>query len=324
MPSTPCEVRFIPITVPAAIRPEDVDGQDCGPFIVRLLREAGVSFIDQDVLAVSSKVVSFLDGGLVRLDDVVPSRKARILAWLFGRDPRKTQLVLEQGRVMMVVPMGWVLRIPALREMMIRRSGDATAMLAGFAVTNAFTFIVKKHAAYLDEAGIDLCNSPEGYVTLLPENPCQLAARIRVAIADGFGADVAVILTDTVTTVGRVGSQDMAIGYAGIDPVKRETFSLDLFGTPRSGGINLTIDSVAAMAGHVMGQTTERTPFVLVRGVAYSPERDDELPGMQAIAWPQECERRLAWMVARATLKYWLGSLLACQRRTPKKRRTGC
>jgi len=322
MTSAPREVRFIPITVPEAIRPEDVEGQECGAFIVQLLRAAGISFEDHDVLAVSSKIASYLTGGLVRLDRVVPCRRARLLGWMFRRDPRKTQLVLEQGRVLFVAPMGRALRLPSLREMMIRRSGDPQAMLAGFANTNAYTFVVNKHAAYLDEAGIDLCNSPEGYVTLLPEDPCAVAGRIRQAIADSFQADVAVLLTDTVTTVGRVGSQDMAIGYAGIDPVERKTFSEDLFGARRSGGINIIIDSIAGMAGQVMGQTTEKIPFVLVRGVEFAPERHDELPGMQEVAWPSGCERPLAWMVGVATIRYQLASLLAFQRRIPKRRRT--
>ena len=320
MPSIQSEIRFLPVTVPNVIRPEDVEGVQSGAYIAQILDAAGMTVQHNDVVAISSKVASFLDSGLVRLEDVAPTRKARILGRLFQRDPRKVQLVLEQGKIFLVVPMKRIIRIPALRKMMERRCGDPEVMINGYEVNNAFTFIVKKHAGYLDEAGIDHTNSPEEYVSLLPEDPCRLAAEIREGIRRHFDADVAVILTDTVTCVGRLGSQDLAIGYAGIDPVTRETFNPDLFGIPRSGGIDLVIDSIAGMAGLVMGQTIERTPIVIVRGLAYVPERPDELPGMEAVALPAGTEWKFALLIILSTLKLWLGSLLAFQPRTKKSR----
>ena len=198
-----------------AIRPEDVEDAKSGAYIAQLLEAAGIAVQDNDIVAISSKVAAFLDDGLVRLADVAPTRKARILGRLFQRDPRKVQLVLEQGKIFLVVPMKRIIRIPALRKMLERRTGDPETIVNGYGVNNAFTCVVKKHAVYLDEAGIDHTNSPEGYVTLLPEDPCRLAGEIREGIHRHFGADVAVILTDTVTSVGRLGSQDMAVGYAG-------------------------------------------------------------------------------------------------------------
>jgi coenzyme F420-0:L-glutamate ligase/coenzyme F420-1:gamma-L-glutamate ligase len=320
MPAIQSEIRFLPVTVATAIRPEDVEDVQSGAYITQLLEAADVAVQDSDVVAISSKVASFLDGGLVRLADVAPTRKARILGWLFQRDPRKTQLVLEQGKVFLVVPMKRFIRIPALRKMMERRTGDPETMLKGYGVNNAFTFIVKKHAVYLDEAGIDHTNSPEEYVCLLPEDPCRLAGEIREGIRQHLGADVAVILTDTVTSVGRLGSQDVAIGYSGIDPVTRETFNPDLFGIPRAGGIDLIIDSIAGMAGLVMGQTIEKTPIVVVRGVSYQPERPDELPGMEAVSWPAGTEWKFALFTFLSTLKLWIGSFLSFQPRTKKSR----
>jgi len=320
MPSVQSEIRFLPVTVADAIRPEDVEDAQSGAYIAQLLEDAGISIQDNDVVAISSKVASFVDGGLVRLADVVPTRKARILGWLFHRDPRKTQLVLEQGKVFLVVPIKRIIRIPALRKMMERRTSNPETMVNGYEVNNAFTFVVKKHAVYLDEAGIDHTNSPEEYVSLLPEDPCRLAGEIREGIHKRFGADAAVILTDTITSVGRLGSQDVAIGYAGIDPVTRKTFTPDLFGTPRAGGIDLIIDSISGMAGLVMGQTTEKTPIVVVRGLSYHPERADELPGMEAVSWPAGTEWKMAALTILYTMKLWLGNMLACQPRTKKSR----
>jgi len=308
-------IEFIPLTVEDAIRPEQTSGRTAGDYLLQLAEDGRVELRDKDVLVVSSKVASFFEGDcVVRLADVIPSRKARLLGRLFGRDPRKVQLVLEQGNVFLVIPMKRIVRIPSLRRMLERRSTNPEAMWRGFEQINSYTFVVRKHAAYLDEAGIDHTNSPDEFVSLLPRDPCETARAIRTEILKRHGADVAVIVSDTVTCVGRVGSQDMAIGYSGIDPITRVMFSNDLFGIPRSGGIDIVIDSIAGMAGLVMGQTTERRPAVLVRGLDYAPERDDDTPGMAAVAMPAGWEWRVTLYTVLATLRFRLGSLLAVQR----------
>jgi coenzyme F420-0:L-glutamate ligase/coenzyme F420-1:gamma-L-glutamate ligase len=313
-PSEQNAIRFIPLTVASAIRPEDASGQTAGAFFSRLIEDSDIEPTNRDVLVVSSKVASFFEGCQIRLSDVRPSRKARILGRLFGKDPRKVQLVLEQGNVFLVIPMKRVIRIPSIRRMMESRSPNPEAMRRGYEEINNFTFVVHKHAAYLDEAGIDHTNSPGDYVTVLPDDPSETARRIRAEIMERHGVEVAVIVADTVTCIGRLGSQDVAIGYSGIDPAMRATFSDDLFGVPRSGGVDIVIDSIAGMAGLVMGQTTERRPAVLIRGLDYAPERDDEARGMAAVAMPAGSMWRVALYTILATLRLRLGSLLAFQR----------
>ncbi len=316
-------IRFVPLTVEQAIHPEETGEQTAGAFFADLVERTGIRPLDGDVLVVSSKVASFFEpGGVVWLADVVPSRKARVLGRMFGKDPRKVQLVLEQGKVFVVIPMKRIIRIPSVRRMLEERSVNPEAMWRGFEQVNSYTFVVRNHAVYLDEAGIDHTNSPDAYVSLLPPDPCRTAEGIREAFHRRYGVDVAVIVSDTATCIGRMGSQDMAIGYAGIDPITRMTFSDDLFGVPRSGGIDIVVDSIAGMAGLVMGQTTERRPAVLVRGVAYEPERHQEA-GMSAVEMPAGSEWRIALHTLLATVWLRLGSALALQRapRRPMGRR---
>ena len=317
-------IEFVPLTVADAIHPEEMNGRKVGEFILQLTANAAIELRDKDVLVVSSKVAAFFDHErVVRLAEVNPSRKARLLGWLFGKDARKVQLVLEQGNVFLVIPMKRIARIPSMRRMLEKRSANPEAMRRGYENLNNYTFVVRQHAVYLDEAGIDHTNSPDEFVTLLPRDPCATAREIREEIRASLGVDVAVILSDTVTCVGRMGSQDMAIGYSGIDPITRVTFSDDLFGVPRSGGIDIVIDSIAGMAGLVMGQTTERRPAVLVRGLDYAPERDDDASGMAAVAMPSGWEWRITLYTILATLRFRIGSLLALQRdpRRPTVRR---
>lgn len=316
------DVTIKPLAVSKAIGPEDTTGRTAGSFIGDVLAENGIDLQDKDILVVSSKVVSFFEGGLVRLEEVRASRKARLLGRVFGKDPRKLQLLMETGKVLLVVPMKRILRIPSMRRMMIERSANPAAMLEGYGRLNNYTFVVEAHAAYLDEAGIDHTNSPEGYVSVLPTNPCATAAKIRAEVMERFGRNAAVIITDTVTCVGRVGSQDIAIGYAGIDPITRATFSDDLFGVPRSGGIDVAIDSIAGLAGLVMGQTTERTPAVLVRGLDYAPEREEDAGrGMGILGYPPGAAWRITLHAVLATAWFRIVNLLTF-RRWPKRSRS--
>lgn len=314
-------IVIAPVTVPEAITPEQTVGRSAGDFFCEALASNGLRPDDGDVLVVSSKVASFFEGGLVRLTEVRPSRKARLLGRVFGKDPGKLQLLMETGRVLVVLPMRAVLQIPGIRKMLIERTPNPEAMLRGYGSTNRFTLVVRAHAAYLDEAGIDHTNSPGDYVTLLPPDPCATARGIRAAVADRFGSDIAVIVTDTVTCIGRVGSQDVGIGFAGIDPITRETFSDDLFGTPRSGGIDLVIDSISGMAGLVMGQTIEKTPAVLIRGLEYERERpEDAALGTQLLAYPPGSTWQMVLVTLLATAAFKLVSLLSFQR-WPKRTR---
>jgi coenzyme F420-0:L-glutamate ligase/coenzyme F420-1:gamma-L-glutamate ligase len=316
------EIRFIPLIVADAIHPAQTTGRTAGDFLLQLVQSSGIELRDRDVLVISSKVASFFEEDcVVRLADVVPSRKARLVGRLFGKDPRKVQLVLEQGSIFLVIPMKRIIRIPSMRRMLEKRSANPEAMWEGFERLNSYTLVVRKHAAYLDEAGIDHTNSPDEFVTLLPQDPCATARAIRSEILDRYGVDVAVIVSDTVTCVGRMGSQDVAIGYSGIDPITRAMFSSDLFGIPRSGGMDIVIDSIAGMAGLVMGQTTERRPAVLVRGLDYASERDDDVSGMAAVAMPPGSEWRIGVFTILATLRFRLGNLLSFQRE-PKRPRS--
>ncbi len=315
-------VTLTPLRTEILVQPETVKGKTAGSYFVDLLESNGITPRDKDILVASSKVTTSFEGGMFRLDSIVPGRKARILGRVFGKDPKKVQVILETGKVQLVLPMKRITALPALWKWLAASSANPEAMRRGFSGNNRYVFVVNAHAVFLDDAGIDYSNAPEGYVTVLPPDPCATAARIRSAIFDRFGVDVAVIITDTATTVGRIGSHDVAIGYSGIDPVTRQMFSDDLFGTPRSGGIDLLIDSIAGMAGLVMGQTTEMTPAAWVRGMNYLPETTSSAErGMSLVAYPRGTLWRMAVLAVLSTGVFKLVNGLTFQR-WPKRTRS--
>jgi coenzyme F420-0:L-glutamate ligase/coenzyme F420-1:gamma-L-glutamate ligase len=316
------EVTLRGLAAEAPVEPSRVGGRTAGAFYAELLEQHGVAPQQGDILVVSSKVTTMFEGGVFRPDGIVPSRKARWLGRCFGKDPRKVQIILETGPVLVVLPLRRILQMESLWRMTAARSPNPEAMKRALQEKNRYVFMTSAHGAYLDDAGIDYSNIPDGSMAVLPPDPCATARRIRDELMQRFGVDLAVIVTDTTSGLGRVGSNDIAIGFSGIDPVTRQTFSDDLFGVPRSGGVDLVVDSIAGMAGLVMGQTTEMIPAVLVRGVRYNPEREEPSErGIAALTYPPGVFWRGAVLTVLATLGFRLVSLLSFQR-NPKRTRS--
>ena len=84
----------------------------------------------------------------------------------------------------------------------------------------------------------------------------------------------------------------------------------------------MVVDSIAGFAGLVMGQTIERTPAVLMRGVSYAPERNEDAgQGLGVLEYPPGALWRIAIAALAATAWFWLVSLLSFQR-WPKRTRS--
>lgn len=303
-------VTLTPLSVEARVTVGSEGTSSAGEFVARLLGRNNVAPKDHDVLVLSSKVISFCEGDVIHLSSVKPRPRARVLGRIFGKDPRKVELILRTGPIIAIIPLKWIMSIRSVRQASTSRAVDPDAMLRGYTSVNAFVFIVRAHAAYLDDAGIDYANTPDGHVSILPNNPCAVAAKIREGVHKAFGTDIAVIITDTVTMLGRIGTQDIAIGYSGIDPTTRDSFSKDLFGTARSGGMDLVVDSIAGMAGLIMGQTTEMTPGVLVHGVHYTSHEQTAIQhGTDELAYPRGATWKMGLMGIVATALFLLVEL---------------
>lgn len=123
-----------------------------------------------------------------------------------------------------------------------------------------------RHGLVCANAGVDASNVPAGRVALLPLDPDDSARRIRAGLRERTGAEVAVIVSDTFGRPWRRGQVNVAIGVAGMAPIR------DYVGTPDTSGIPLratqiaVADEIASAAELVMGKT-DRVPVAVVRGV---------------------------------------------------------
>ncbi len=209
-----------------------------GDSILELLSEAlsrsNTRLRTRDAVAISSKVVAISEGRIRSLAIVRPTLRAKNLAHKYSISPEFAEVVLEEADSVLGGVKGALLTV---------KDGDSTA-----------------------NAGVDRKNAPEHSVVLWPSNSDASARAIRDSIQSRLGKKVGVVIVDSRVTPLRLGTVGLAIGCAGIQAVR------DLRGTKDLSGRRLEItrqaiaDGIAAAAHLVMGEASERTPFVLIRG----------------------------------------------------------
>ena len=220
------ELRIRPLTG----LPELREGDPLG----RLIVEAGAPRGDE-VVVVSQKPVSKVEGRIRRLADVEPGDEARALAARLDKDPRIVELALAESEAV----------IRAERGVLI------TETRGGWICANA---------------GIDASNLDHGLVALLPADPDESARRIRSEIADAGGNSPAVVIADSVGRPWRVGQADVAIGCAGIEPLADWRGRRDATGRELSATLISIADELAS-AADLARDKDSRVPGAIVSGL---------------------------------------------------------
>jgi coenzyme F420-0:L-glutamate ligase/coenzyme F420-1:gamma-L-glutamate ligase len=219
--------------------PELGPGDDLGGLLTAAAQRCAGGLRDGDVVCVAQKAVSKVEGRSVRLASVEPSERAREIA-AGEADPRMTELILRES-----------VRI-------VRRRG-------------AFLICETRHGFICAAAGVDRSNAGGGDVAvLLPLDPDASARGLRDALA--ASAEVAVIITDSFGRPFRLGTTGVAVGCAGLAPVRVHTGETDDAGRVLQGTELHVADQIASAAELVLGPFGG-VPAVVVRGVAF--ERAD-------------------------------------------------
>lgn len=223
-------------------------GDDLVAQICDAVAASGEEILDDDVLVIAQKVVSKAEGRYLDLSTVEPTPEAIELGLEVDKDPRKVQAILNESN--------------------------------GVVRKRAGVLIVEQKLGFVQaNAGIDQSNIPsrgadeDMMCLLLPVDPDASARAIRDGIHARLGRTVGVIINDSLGRAWRNGTVGLAIGVAGFTALENYIGGHDLFGRELIVTVVAAADEMAAGASLVMGQTTEKTPVVLVRG--YQP-RDPE------------------------------------------------
>lgn len=214
-------------------------GDDLAAILGEGMAAAGLGFAPGDVLVLAQKIVSKAEDRYVDLATVTPSPRAQELAAAVNKDPRLVELILSEST-----------------EIVRHRPG--------------VLIVAHRIGVVMANAGIDQSNiaHPAGteQVLLLPEDPDASAARLRREIAMRFGAEIAVVICDSVGRAWRNGTVGIAIGAAGLASLIDLRGQRDLFGRVLEVSEVGTADAIASAAGLLMGEGAEGVPAVLMRG----------------------------------------------------------
>jgi coenzyme F420-0:L-glutamate ligase/coenzyme F420-1:gamma-L-glutamate ligase len=135
------------------------------------------------------------------------------------------------------------------------------------------------HGFVCASAGVDRSNAPEeGLVVLLPVDPDASARGLRGALSARFGAEPAVVVSDSFGRAWRQGTTDVAIGVAGLAPLLDLRGTRDARGHPLRSTVIAVADELAAAAELVMGKA-RAVPAARIRGYAV-PRGDGSARGL--------------------------------------------
>jgi coenzyme F420-0:L-glutamate ligase/coenzyme F420-1:gamma-L-glutamate ligase len=216
---------------------------------------------DGDIVVITSKVVSTANDCFVEADDVNVTDRDERVADVTGLDPREVAVVYEESEVLGAIPVADI-----GEELIMDHAADPEA--AEEAVEQMpSALLTERNGRLCTNAGVDWSNSPEGMMTLLPEDPDAVAREIRGRLEERTGSDLAVVLADS--EIMGAGTMDLAVGCSGIEAVDSNFGRTDLYDEPKIGGLDLVADELTAGSALLFGQSDERMPVTVVRGLDY-------------------------------------------------------
>jgi coenzyme F420-0:L-glutamate ligase / coenzyme F420-1:gamma-L-glutamate ligase len=219
-------------------------GDDLAELIFNAAKKQGTPLQENDVVVITHVVASKAEGNIVNLDNIAPSEKAKEIAIKTDKDPALVQVILDETKD--------IVRVGPVSIITETKSGIVCA-----------------------NAGVDRSNvSGDRNVVPLPKDPNLSARRIRQKIKQLTGVNVAVIISDTHGRPFRMGEINVAVGAAGIKPIRDRRGEKDLFGYVLRIKQTAIADELASAAELVIGQASEGIPAAIIRGYSYKTEEN--------------------------------------------------
>ena len=226
--------------IPILIRDDIKKGDDIADLIIKSIKEKNESLQENDVVIITHKIISKAEGRTTDLRNIVPSEVSKKISSNTGKDPRLVELIISQSNEIVKIE----------RDIIITET---------------------KHGFVCANAGIDTSNVGKlsDHVLLLPDDPDESARNIRNDINAKTSVNVGIIISDTFGRPFRKGQVNIAIGVAGIDPIKSYIGKRDMFGKILRVTEIAIADEITSAAELVMGKSS-RVPVSIVRGYDFN------------------------------------------------------
>jgi coenzyme F420-0:L-glutamate ligase / coenzyme F420-1:gamma-L-glutamate ligase len=191
------KIEIIPVSIPSDIK----SGDRLDILILKSLKDTQEKLFDNDIIVIAHKVISKSEGRIKNLENIKPSSKSLSIGKQIGKDARVVKLILSESRKIVRLSRGLLI-------------------------------VETKHGFVCANAGIDQSNVGDDfdYIVLLPIDADRSARKIRNSLRKKTGKDIAVVISDTFGRPFREGQTNVAVGIAGIEPIKSYIGTSDMYG----------------------------------------------------------------------------------------------
>ena len=203
--------------------------------IIRTIKNEEFNIRDNDILCITSKLISKSEGLFVDLKSINPSQLAlRLHQQIPRKDPRLIQIIIDQTS---------------------DKSGKKLQ------ISKNFIGGWLPNGLFLTSAGVDKIDA--GTAIVLPKNCDEIAKRISDDIFDQLKVRVAIIITDSDGRIDKKGATQVAIGLYGVSGLRKSQYE-------DKTNVETICDMLAASAGLLMGQKGKMLPIVKIHGIDYT------------------------------------------------------
>ena len=203
--------------------------------IIRTIKNKEFNIRDNDILCITSKLISKSEGLFVDLKSINPSQLAlRLHQQIPRKDPRLIQIIIDQTS---------------------DKSGKKLQ------ISKNFIGGWLPNGLFLTSAGVDKIDA--GTAIVLPKNCDEIAKRISDDIFDQLKVRVAIIITDSDGRIDKKGATQVAVGLYGISGLRKSQHE-------DKTNVETICDMLAASAGLLMGQKGKMLPIVKIHGIDYT------------------------------------------------------
>lgn len=226
-------MKILPVTTGLLARGDDLAAV--------ILKNADLK--DGDIVVLSSKVIAMTESGPTDLRSLSVSAEAKAYAKQCRQDAQFTEFVLQETK----------------------RLGGKISCVSPYAILTSLRPKGMKTGRILcPNAGADRSNTGQGSAIGWPQDAAASAKKLHAAL--GKQAAVGVIVSDSCCHPGRLGVTAFALTVAGLDPIRSDIGTPDLFGSPLVITHEAVADQLATAANSVMGNAAQATPAAIIRG----------------------------------------------------------
>lgn len=151
------------------------------------------------------------------------------------------------------------------------------------AVRPGVRIVATHHGFVMAAAGIDASNIDASHLVLLPKDPDASARALRAGLRERHGRDVVIIISDTMGRPWRTGLTDVALGVAGMEPIRDYRGEFDPYGNELHVTQMSPADELCGAAELVKGKY-DQVPVAVVRGLGIVGTPDG--PGAAVLVRP--------------------------------------